>query len=273
MDLARPFPRLEHLEVLYPDENRWYAMSSVPQLVSVTNVETAELRRQQERVLLFEYARLPNPDRYPERRPGGLPPGVEREASEPGPAALLEWRNQAYNLLVDLCRSPLTEEEVRVAGCVHCNRTYEEVDLYRCVACRTSYVCWDHAWFPACLEGLEILVCANHSRLTPGAGSWNPPGGVQHRGALQATRGRGVARGWEHTALAELSLRPDLESRRRMHPRAQLHLRRLEAAEGISGFNRQWRRFHDQAREIRHQEVEEWNERLEAARRQTGEGM
>eukprot|EP00971_Amphidinium_carterae_P165923 3288753-Amphidinium_carterae.1 len=83
------------------------------------------------------------------------------------------------------------------------------------VACRTNFVCWDHGMFPACLEGLEILVCGHHGRLTPGVGSWNPPGGVEHRGALRATRGRGVANGWEHTALAEQSLRPDLESRRR----------------------------------------------------------
>eukprot|EP00971_Amphidinium_carterae_P112511 2228002-Amphidinium_carterae.1 len=72
--------------------------------------------------------------------------------------------------------------------------------------------------FPACLEGLEILVCGQHGRITPGVGSWNPPGGLDHRGALQAARGRGVAPGWENTALAERSLRPDLESRRRMHP-------------------------------------------------------
>eukprot|EP00971_Amphidinium_carterae_P126305 2502098-Amphidinium_carterae.1 len=73
MAMARPYPALERLEVLYEDEIRWFPRSSVYQLVSVTDDETAEQRRLQERVLLFEYARLPNPDRYPEGRPGGLP--------------------------------------------------------------------------------------------------------------------------------------------------------------------------------------------------------
>eukprot|EP00971_Amphidinium_carterae_P234615 4655770-Amphidinium_carterae.1 len=77
-------------------------MSSVQQLVSVTDDETAEQRRLQERVLLFEYARLPNPDRYPEGRPGGLPQGIEWHSPEPGQAALLEWRRQIYNALEDL---------------------------------------------------------------------------------------------------------------------------------------------------------------------------
>eukprot|EP00971_Amphidinium_carterae_P006502 128054-Amphidinium_carterae.1 len=62
------------------------------------------------------------------------------DAPEPGQAALLEWRNQAYKLLEELSlgRGPLSEEEARTAGCVHCNRPFSEVDLYRCVACRTN---------------------------------------------------------------------------------------------------------------------------------------
>eukprot|EP00971_Amphidinium_carterae_P246172 4889253-Amphidinium_carterae.1 len=157
MELARPYPALEHLEVLYADETRFFPMSSVYQLVSVMDDATAEQRRAQERVLLFEYARLPNPDRYPEGSPGGLPPGVESAHTEPGPEARLAWRNQCYKLLEDFCRGPLTDAEARTVGCVHCNRRYDEVDLYRCVACRTSFVCWEHGMFPACLEGLEIL--------------------------------------------------------------------------------------------------------------------
>eukprot|EP00971_Amphidinium_carterae_P212600 4219305-Amphidinium_carterae.1 len=62
MDMARPYPALEHLEVLYANETRVYPMSSVYQLVSVTDDATADQRRAQERVLLFEYARIPNPD-------------------------------------------------------------------------------------------------------------------------------------------------------------------------------------------------------------------
>eukprot|EP00971_Amphidinium_carterae_P280334 5565361-Amphidinium_carterae.1 len=83
MAMARPFPALERLEVLYPDKNRYYPMSTIPQLVSVMDDETAEQRCLQERVLLFEQARLPNPDRYPEGRPGGLPWGLEGSYRRP----------------------------------------------------------------------------------------------------------------------------------------------------------------------------------------------
>eukprot|EP00971_Amphidinium_carterae_P213983 4246540-Amphidinium_carterae.1 len=94
--MARPFPALKRLEVLYEDETRVYPMSSVYQLVSVTNDETAEQRRLQERVLLFEYARLPNPDRYPEGRPGGLRTVFPRESREPlrSLARLLYWSGE-----------------------------------------------------------------------------------------------------------------------------------------------------------------------------------
>eukprot|EP00971_Amphidinium_carterae_P317149 6304717-Amphidinium_carterae.1 len=62
------------------------------------------------------------------------------------------WREQCITGLEQLCRTPLSPVEARDAGCVHCNRRNEEVDLYRCVMCRTNYVCWDHAIVPACLE-------------------------------------------------------------------------------------------------------------------------
>eukprot|EP00971_Amphidinium_carterae_P017617 347063-Amphidinium_carterae.1 len=46
---------------------------------------------------------------------------------------------------------------------------------------------------PACLEGLEILICAMHGRITPGPGSWNPAGGWNHPGALREASDRGLA--------------------------------------------------------------------------------
>eukprot|EP00971_Amphidinium_carterae_P136276 2700212-Amphidinium_carterae.2 len=252
MALPRPFPELERLEVLYATERRFYTSSPVQQLVEVTDAASAHQRRLQERELLFDYAQMPNPDRFPEGRPVDLP--AECVWPNPDPGALLDWKRQAYNALEDFCRGPLTLAEVREAGCVHCNRSSTEVGLYRCVACRTSFVCWEHALFPACLEGLEVLVCTRHPRLTPGPGSWNPLGGWDAPGALGAGRGRGVRTGWENTALADISLRPDLEARRTMDPRTQLHLRRLEAAAGITTFNKEWRKLHAQARQLREQE-------------------
>eukprot|EP00971_Amphidinium_carterae_P269286 5342268-Amphidinium_carterae.1 len=105
----------------------------------------------------------------------------------------LRWREQCITALENQCRSLLTPAEARDAGCAHCNRRNVEVDLYRCAMCRTNYVCWDHAIVPACLEGLEILICAMHGRITPGPGSWNPVGGWNHPGALRDVSDRGLA--------------------------------------------------------------------------------
>eukprot|EP00971_Amphidinium_carterae_P352256 6492512-Amphidinium_carterae.1 len=73
---------------------------------------------------------------------------------------------------------------------------------------------------------------------------------------------RGIAQGFEQTALAEIRLRPDLEARRSMSPRTRLHLQRLEAEAGVTGFNRLWRTFHSRARQVRLQEVQEWENLL-----------
>eukprot|EP00971_Amphidinium_carterae_P291492 5786681-Amphidinium_carterae.1 len=101
-----------------------------------------------------------------------------------------------------------------------------------------------------------------HGRITPGPGSWNPPGGWNHPGALRSSSDRGIARGFEQTALAEIRLRPDLEARRSMSPRTRLHLQRLEAEAGVSGYNRLWRTFDSRARQVRLQEVQEWENLL-----------
>eukprot|EP00971_Amphidinium_carterae_P004955 99340-Amphidinium_carterae.1 len=65
MAMRRPYPALEHLEVSFCEELQVYPQSTVHQLVAVTDEATAELRRRQERALLFEYARLPSPDELP----------------------------------------------------------------------------------------------------------------------------------------------------------------------------------------------------------------
>eukprot|EP00971_Amphidinium_carterae_P179209 3554808-Amphidinium_carterae.1 len=57
--------------------------------------------------------------------------------------------------------------------------------------------------------------------------------------------------GFGDTALAEIRHRPDLEARRGLSPRTRLHLQRLEAEAGVSGYNRLWRTFHAQARQVR----------------------
>eukprot|EP00971_Amphidinium_carterae_P006353 125144-Amphidinium_carterae.1 len=102
-----------------------------------------------------------------------------------------------------------------------------------------------------------------HGRITPGPGSWNPVGGWNHPGALREASDRGLARGFEGTALEELRHRPDLSERRSMSPRTRLHLQRLEAEAGIPpGYNRLWRTFHSRARQVRLQEVQEWENLL-----------
>eukprot|EP00971_Amphidinium_carterae_P013803 271948-Amphidinium_carterae.1 len=242
MALRRPYPGLENLEVRYTSEIQVFPTSVIPHLLEVTDESSAAQRRLQERTLLYHAADMPSQDFMPREGPTDLP-GVWVSLAA-GESDRRHWREQCITGLEQLCRSPLSAVEARDAGCVHCNRRYEEVDLYRCVMCRTNYVCWDHAILPACLEGLEILICAMHGRITPGPGSWNPPGGWNHPGALRSFSGRGVAQGFEHTALAEISLRPDLEARRSMSPRTRLHLQRLEAEAGVSGFNRLWRTFH-----------------------------
>eukprot|EP00971_Amphidinium_carterae_P080257 1588025-Amphidinium_carterae.1 len=88
-----------------------------------------------------------------------------------------------------------------------------------------------------------------HGRITPGPGSWNPVGGWNHPGAMREASDRGLARGFENTALAENRQRPDLAARRELSPRTRLHLQRLEAEAGVSGYNRLWRTFHAQARQ------------------------
>eukprot|EP00971_Amphidinium_carterae_P319733 6354909-Amphidinium_carterae.1 len=75
-------------------------------------------------------------------------------------------------------------------------------------------------------------MCAGHKRITPGVGAWHPPGGGSLSQPLRDTRGLGDADDSHHAYLADLNQRPDLEARRRLSPRTQLHLRRLEAAEG-----------------------------------------
>eukprot|EP00971_Amphidinium_carterae_P149527 2964692-Amphidinium_carterae.1 len=83
MAMRRPYPALEHLEVSFCDELQIYPQSSVQQLVAVTDDATTELRRRQERALLFEYARLPNPDEYPTGDPPGPHQGPEWDAHVP----------------------------------------------------------------------------------------------------------------------------------------------------------------------------------------------
>eukprot|EP00971_Amphidinium_carterae_P102317 2025749-Amphidinium_carterae.1 len=68
--------------------------------------------------------------------------------------------------------------------------------------------------------------------MTPGVGVRHPPGGGSLSQPLRDARGLGNADDSHHDYLADLNQRPDLEARRRLSPRTQLHLRRLEAAEG-----------------------------------------
>eukprot|EP00971_Amphidinium_carterae_P053698 1057714-Amphidinium_carterae.1 len=260
MARSRPYPALEHLEVRYTSELQEFPTSPIPRLLDVTNDETAAQRRLQERTLLHHAAGLPSQDFMPGEGPTDPPLRWVSIAASESDRRL--WREQCITTLENQCRRLLSPLEARDAGCVHCNRRNEEVDLYRCVMCRTNFVCWDHAIVPACMEGLEILLCAMHGRITPGPGSWNPPGGWNHPGALRVPSDRGLAPGFDQTALAELRRRPDLEERRGMSPRTRLHLQRLEAEAGVSGYNRLWRTFHGKARQVRLEEVQEWENLL-----------
>eukprot|EP00971_Amphidinium_carterae_P300966 5980121-Amphidinium_carterae.3 len=245
MAMRRSFPPGEHPEVFFWDEAQVHPESPVRQLVAVTDDATAAIRRRQERTLLFAYAGLPSPDFFPPGGPEGLPEGEEWDANDPNLRS--DWWRTCISRMEMLCREPRTPVEALGAYCSQCHRRSEEVDLYRCVACVGNYICWEHAIFPACLEGLEILMCAGHKRITPGVGIWHPPGGGFLSHPPRETRGLGDVDDSQQAYLAELNQRPDLEARRLLCPRTQLHLRRLEAAEGSVGFNPDWRRQHERA--------------------------
>eukprot|EP00971_Amphidinium_carterae_P258491 5130445-Amphidinium_carterae.1 len=144
-----------HPEVFFWDETQFHPDSPITQLVAVTDDATAATRRCQERTLLFGYAGLPSPDFLPPGGPAGLPEGAEWDSQDPELRS--GWWHMCISRMEMLCREPLTPVESLRACCTHCSRRPEEVDLYRCVACVGTYVCWEHAIFPACLEGLEIL--------------------------------------------------------------------------------------------------------------------